>query len=288
MRSVLLLTILLAAPVRAEDAPAETSAAPDQAAQEAVADEATGEAAEKTAGKTAEEIRSCARGNFPEKTSVQTIVMIAHDRSGGQRTLKAKMYWRQDDKGFSNVMIRVYAPGDLSGSSYLVLEREERDDMFMYLPALDRVRRIVGNMRSKPLWGTDLSYEDIKHLHSVAMAGSMQRLEDGKVGEREVYVLESDYEQDLESPYKRVVSSIDKVTCTLLEASFYDDANEAIKKLSVQVDTLMEVDGRWQMRDMKMEDLHNQTHTELKVEEIESDESISGRVFSSHTFHMGG
>ncbi len=240
------------------------------------------------APQTAQQIRECARNNFPRQTSVQDLAMIAHDRSGGQRTLQAKMYWRLDDGGYNNVMIRVSTPNDLSGSSYLVLERSDRDDMFMYLPALDRVRRIVGGMRDKPLWGTDLSYEDIKHLQGVAVAGTLKRLDDGKVAEREVYVIESVYAPDDESPYGRVISHVDKKTCVPLQADFFDKTDEAVKRLTVQHDTLVEKDGRWRMRDLKMQDLHNQTYTDLKLQEIESDEEISGRVFSTHGFHLGG
>ncbi len=267
LSSLLLVLQSLSTPVFAEETPGTSPAIQD-------------------APKSAEEIRNCARRNFPTETSIQQLVMIAHDRSGGQRTLQAKMYWRLDDDGFSNVMIKVAAPRDLSGSSYLVVEKAERDDMFMYLPAVQRVRRIVGNMKTKPLWGTDLSYEDIKQLQGVALGGSLSRLDDATKVEREMYVIQTVYEESEESAYGRVVTNIDKVTCMPLQVDFYDREENAVKMLVIKPDTLLEMDGRWQMQDLDMQDLHSKTHTEIKIEEISSDESISGRVFNSHTFYQ--
>lgn len=241
-----------------------------------------------TAPESAEEIRACARKNFPQETSVQRIVMISHDRTGGHRTLQAKMYWRLDNEGYSNVMIRVDSPRDLSGSSYLVLEKAERDDMFMYLPAVQRVRRIVGNMKSKPLWGTDLSYEDVKQLQGVALTGTLTRLDDSQLAERDVYVIQTVYDDAEESAYGRVVTHIDKALCMPLQVDFFDLEGTPVKQLDVNPETLAEVDGRWQMRDLVMKDLHSKTQTDIKVEEVKSDESISGRVFSAHTFYQGG
>lgn len=236
--------------------------------------------------KTAEDIRGCVRNNFPQETSVQKLAMIAHDRSGGQRTLRAEMFWRIDKDGFTNVMIKVSEPRDLSGSSYLVLERDARDDMFMYLPAVQRVRRIVGNMKSKPLWGTDLSYEDVKQLQGVALTGTVSRLADTQIGERKVNVIQTAYDAAEESAYKRVVTHVDITTCMPLQIDFYDLEDIAVKQLNVNPETLTEVDGRWQMRNLDMLHLNNETHTEIVVEEVTSDESISSRVFNSHTFYQ--
>lgn len=236
------------------------------------------------APQTAEEIRQCARKNFPRKTSVQSLVLTAYDRSGSERALRAKMHWRLDDEGYSNVMIRVSSPRDLSGSSYLVLERSDRDDMFMYLPAVNRVKRILGNMKSQPLWGTDLSYEDVKQLQGVALAGTLSRLEDGAIGERKTYSIQTLYDSAEESAYGRVVTHLDQSTCMPLRVDFFDSADVAVKQLNIDPATMTEQDGKWQIRDADMLDLHNKTHTTIKVEEISVDESLSNRVFNQHTF----
>ena len=237
------------------------------------------------APKTAKEIRACARENFPTTTSIQSLVMTAYDRSGGSRALKAKMHWRLDKNGYSNVMIKVDSPRDLSGSSYLVLERETKDDMFMYLPAVNRVRRIVGNMKSDPLWGTDLSYEDIKQLQGVALAGTLSRLDDAEVGSRKTYVIQTVYEEGADSAYSRVVTNIDQVTCMPLMVDFYDLDDIAVKQLTVNPETMTEDGGKWQIRDADMQNLHQKTHTEIKVEDIQTDAEISSRVFNSQSFY---
>src|SRR3546814_18541356 len=80
--------------------------------------------------------------------------------------------------------MRISAPGDLAGASYLLRERDNGDEMYVYIPALSKVRRVSGAAVDGSLWGTDLSFADVKQLGN-AFGGSdpkMGRSEERRVG----------------------------------------------------------------------------------------------------------
>ncbi len=62
-------------------------------------------------------------------------------------------------------MMRVSAPPDMRGVGTLTIDRRARtDDLWVYLPSLRRVRRLVASNRRDPWMGSDFSYGDIVGL----------------------------------------------------------------------------------------------------------------------------
>ncbi|MEK7268591.1 MAG: outer membrane lipoprotein-sorting protein, partial [Nitrospirota bacterium] len=62
----------------------------------------------------------------------------------------------------SKLMIRFLFPGDVEGTGYLQVQHYDgEDDMWIYLPALKKVRRLVANNKKDSFVGSDFSYGDI-------------------------------------------------------------------------------------------------------------------------------
>jgi hypothetical protein len=229
---------------------------------------------------TAEEIRTCLRSNLPQRTSVQTIELSALDRAGGRRNLRAKLHWKRGDDDLHRIRLRVERPTDLRGSSYLVIEKQGEDEMFMYLPATQRVRRVTTAMISDSLWGTDFSYEDVKQMQGITLAGAVRRLEDATVGERPVYVLELESQANVPSAYSKVVSFVDRDTCVALKTEFYEQGAAPRKLLTADPGQLLSENDRWSARELDMRDLQTGTATRLRVLDSRSDADIPDRLFN--------
>lgn len=59
-------------------------------------------------------------------------------------------------------MMRVAGPADMTGVATLTIDRKKAaDDLWIYLPSLRRVRRLVASNRRDPWMGSDFSYGDI-------------------------------------------------------------------------------------------------------------------------------
>lgn len=245
-----------------------------------------GSAYAEDSARTAEDIRQCSRANFPQQTAVQEFDLTSSDQAGVETRQKGKLSWRNGDNDLTQINICFTAPATLNGSCYLVLEKEDTDDIFVYLPSINRVKRVIGGATSQTLLGTDISYADLKQLQGLAAGGSLKRLEDGKLGELPVYVLEGRPNPSQESPYVRVVSHIDKQTCVPLQVDFYAVGDVQRKQLTVEHGSLAEVEGRWQVRDLKLEDMHHSTVTTVKFGETEYDGEIAKRVFNMRSFYV--
>jgi len=235
----------------------------------------------------AEDIRACARKNFPATSSTQTFRLTTIGRDGAERTLHATGFWMRDSDGKTKAMLYVNQPSDLRGSSYLMLEKSTRDDLFMYLPALNRVRRIQGNQTSDPLWGTDFSYEDIKQVQGIFDSGKLTREADVEAGGKKLYVLSFVPDKAEESAYQRIVSRIDPDSCAALQTEFFRTGEVPHKRLTVDPKEIRQEGKRWVAHVYEMRDLHNETRTTLHFEKISADEDLPGRLFNPQTFYLG-
>lgn len=245
-----------------------------------------GPAASPATGADVDSVRSCMRANLPESSSQQEIELNAVDRNGSERNLEVKISWRQEE-GRVQANVRVDAPPDLAGASYLLLERESRDDLYMYLPAANRSRRVVGGMMEQPVWGTDFSYEDIKRLQGVMDDGRLERLEDTDVDDRPAFRLALTPAKAEESPYSRIVFFVDQKTCVTSKIDFYDGTEKPAKQLIADPAGFVQQQERWYPSRLRITDLGDQSYTDMVVEQIEFDPDLPKRLFSSHSYYRG-
>jgi hypothetical protein len=232
------------------------------------------------ARETVEEIRKCIERNVPERTSVQEVVMRTFDRVGGERSFEAKIYWKRGEDGLSKLLMRVEAPPDLRGAAYLALERQEATDMFSYLPELQRVRRINARSVSGSLFGTDFTYEDFERLQNFGAHAEVERLPDTELDGRPVHVLAATPAQESGSTYERVVSFVDRDTCVLLQAEFFQVGKQPRKRLIVDPSSLSREGEVWVPKKITMKDLRDGGESQLILKKIEPGVDIPDREFS--------
>jgi outer membrane lipoprotein-sorting protein len=86
--------------------------------------------------------------------------------------------------------VRFSTPADIKGTSFLQVEHiEGDDDLWIYLPALKKSRRLVANNKKDSFVGSDFSYGDISLPKVDLYRHTLQRTE--KVDGRDCYVVES-------------------------------------------------------------------------------------------------
>jgi hypothetical protein len=243
-----------------------------------------------TEPRTPEEIRSCSESNRPRETSVQTVSLQAKDRVGAINTSRAKLYWRKFDDGLSKVMMRFYAPPDLRGTGLLMLEKEaKRNDLFVYLPELGRVKRVTSRMTSSSMFGTDFSYEEFERIQGMAETTPVSRLDDDVFAGRPTWVIESRPGEESGSAYERIVSFVDQSNCTILRTDFFERGDEARKTLTADPESITEEDeGIWIVRRYLMRDLRDETETALVIESVEIGGKIGRKTFSQRELVSGG
>jgi len=85
------------------------------------------------------------------------------DNKGRERTRETSMASRLFDKGETEKrIIRFRSPADVEGTGMLIFDyKEQNDDMWIYMPALRKTRRIVSTERSKSFMGSEFSNADM-------------------------------------------------------------------------------------------------------------------------------
>jgi hypothetical protein len=234
-----------------------------------------------------EEIRACMARNLPERTTVQTLELESRDRAGSTRTLGVRLYWKRAVAGQPRVLLRVDSPPDLKGAGYVLIDRDGSEEMFTYLPSVQKVRRITSTMASSQLWGTDFTYEDVKQLQGIVRRGESERLPDAAVDGRPVRVLALRPAADAQSAYRRIVWHVDAETCVALRTEFFEAGDLPRKVLRVEPESLAREGERWLARELAMADDRSGTATRLKVLRVENDVPLADSLFNPNLLPRG-
>lgn len=230
-------------------------------------------------------VLSCMRANIPRSVQIKEVELTAVDRVGSTRVLRGRLYGQREDQQL-RTSLKIEAPPDLAGAAYLLREKADGDEMYMYVPALQRVRRITGTGTDGALWGTDLSYGDIKQINNAFSAGGGAVEGEGELDGRAVHVLTLTPDPAESSRYAGMKVWVDRQTCVSLRADFYEGGSVR-KRWSVDPTSLTRAGEHWYAGKATMSDLVEGTKTSLRVLGLRSDVDLAGRYFNPQTFYLG-
>lgn len=238
-----------------------------------------------------EQIAACMRDNLPERFWVEDFVLTSRAASGDAEAISGQLYFtrqtRDGQTGPSRAMLRIENPSPLRNAAYLILESEDylRDGMFVFLPAVNRVRRVSGSMADGQLFGTDISYYDFKQFRSA--------LSDMRAGQavavqhenRPAWSLRFDPAADEEAGYERVDAVIDAQTCVPRVLEIYENGRLR-KTFTVPLDAIKPyADGRWYIAEFSMHDHLKDSDTTIRTLGFDTSRSLPEQLFHPSTFY---
>ncbi len=206
--------------------------------------------------------------------------MILYTSSGSERHRKVKV-WNKSTDG-DNMLLKFVEPASVEGTGFLMIE----DDMWLYLPALGKVKRIAGSAKQGSFMGSDLSYEDMEALGSSGFSEDYKAelLKKEKIENRDTYLLNLS-PVDGELSYSKLEVWIDSKMFLPLQIFYYNENGEKIKELKTF--NYKMIDGRWTSMKMQMKNLQKESMTVLKVNEISFGKEIEDKIFSTRFLEMG-
>ena len=160
-----------------------------------------------------------------------SIMTLVNDK-GQQRVRKMHAVSALQPNGIdTKLMIRFHYPADVQGTGYLQIQHHDgEDDMWIYLPALKKVRRLVANNKKDSFVGSDFSYGDI--LLPTVDTYRRQLLRSETVDGEDCYVVESVPANDQikkDYGYSKWVAWIRKSNFMEKKAEYYDAAGRLLK-----------------------------------------------------------
>jgi outer membrane lipoprotein-sorting protein len=215
--------------------------------------------------------------------NTSTMRMVLRNRNGDEsvRELRRQALENNVEGEGDKSLITFDAPRDVAGTSLLSHTRiMEPDDQWLFLPALERVKRISSANKSGPFVGSEFAYED---LVSQEVDKYDYRLTGEEAcGDLECFVVER-YPRYESSGYTKQVVWWDKDHYRIQRIDFYDRKGDLLKTLTYSGYRTY-LDEYWRPDRMTMENHQNGKSTDLIFSEwsfangLTSDELTPSRL----------
>lgn len=181
-------------------------------------------------------------------------------------------------------LVRFLSPPDIAGTATLLIEHADADDdIWIYLPALKKVRRLVAANKKDSFVGTDLSYGDIighkvQEWHHVLVK---EETIDGQA----CYVVESTPHSDAvqeQSGYSKRRSWLRTDNFVLVRGEFWDANGTPLKTFVVRdVRVVDPAQDKWQGMRLEATNTHTQHRTLITFADFAFQPTIAEEVFST-------
>lgn len=240
---------------------------------------------------TAEAIVAHVNGRDDGSRVSRTLVMKLIDKRGTARTRETRSF-RKDFEGERRAVIVFTAPKSIKDTGFLTWDYREpgkSDDLWLYLPALRRVRRIASGDRGASFVGTDLSYEDMKNETRIVEEDYVFTVQGpGEVAGQRCWLLEGVPRDDAiarELGYGRVVSCIDAAMWLPRRSDYWDRAGRHLK--TAELKDLREVDGIWTAHRIEVHNHRTGHSTILEFSDVDYSSPVDDDLFTERSLRTG-
>ncbi len=210
------------------------------------------------------------------------VVMDLITDSGNRRTRVLTMLRRNDSRDKNQkYFLFFHEPGDVRGTAFLVWKYPDRDsDRWIFIPAVNMVRRIAAKDSRSSFVGSDFSYEDVSGRNVGADTHTLVREE--KLGDSDCYVIQSVPKTGAD--YTKKLSWIDKRTLLPLKEEYYDAQNELARVFTADkiemVGATPGKSGYSTVTKRTMKNVKSGHRTEVTFLDVTYDIGIEERVFT--------
>jgi outer membrane lipoprotein-sorting protein len=235
-------------------------------------------------GQSADDIVKSSRDRIKADTvqSQSTMVLTAKNGSKSERTINQ---YSKDGPNGSRTIVEFLSPASVKGTRFLTMENKDGgDDRWIYLPELNRVRRVAAQEGGRSFVGTDLSYDDISSADRDVDKDTHKILREETLNGRACHVIES-VPKDKSYQYSRMISWVDKNNYVNHKLELYDRKGALVKRYEIL--ELRDVQGRLSPWVSKMTSLNANTSTTVNILQLVYDKAIPDSVFTTNYIETG-
>jgi outer membrane lipoprotein-sorting protein len=230
------------------------------------------------------DIMKLADERYAGDTAQYKLRMTLASGRGAPRIREVSYYFK--DYGDTDKILMVFqSPRDVAGTAYLSFSYDDEsrdDDIWLYLPAMRRVRRITGSGKNDDFMGTDFTYEDMgsRSLSKDTFTFKGEESIDGEA----CRVVEA-LPKDKSDPYGRRVVRVRKDSHIIAAVDYYDRQNKLLKTL--RVSGIQKIDNIWTALKMEMTNVQNKHATLIEMSEIKFNIPLDDTLFAVTTLERG-
>jgi outer membrane lipoprotein-sorting protein len=214
-------------------------------------------------------------GKYPDSTSESTMTLT--NKSGQQRVRKTFGTSKLDSNGIDNKrMTRFLEPADVKGTVSLLVEHSDKDDdIWIYLPSLKKVRRLISSNKKDS--GDVIGHKVNEWNHTL--------VKEEEVDGAACYVIESlpkDATVKANTGYAKRISWIQKENFVTLKTVAYDEANELLKEATYKKWKEVEpVKHRWQAGVLEAKNIQTGHRTVITIDQSKYNTGVKDDYFTT-------
>ncbi len=179
------------------------------------------------------------------------------------------------DSAEQKYYIYFYKPSDVKKTTFMVHKKVGEDDSrWLYLPALNMVKRIAASDKHSSFIGSDFSYEDVSGR--AVSDDTHELLREDKIGDYDVYVIKSTPKE--KETFSNVIHYIDKKTLLPIKREYFNKKGKAVKLFDAQeIKIVADIPTVTKRRMTNLKKNHN---TLVEFTTVEYNVGIKDKIFS--------
>jgi len=176
--------------------------------------------------------------------------------------------------GKESAYMEFTSPARDKGTRFLKLG----DEMWMYIPAVERATKIAGHMLRQSMMGSDFSYDDIVENRRLIELYDAELLGTEEIDGKECYVLKLTAKVPETTYYGRKMW-VDKEIHAAIKVELYAKSGKLLKEVTT-TEFISIRDYSFPTRIKMINRIRSDTYTELKLEDVKLDIQIPDRIFT--------
>lgn len=198
--------------------------------------------------------------------------------SRGRERYREMSILRKDvkDGGRQNYYVYFHQPADVSKMVFMVLKNVDRDDdRWLYLPAIDLVKRIASSDKRSSFAGGVFTYEDVSGRRT--QDDTHELLREEEVKGKKAYVIKNIPKDTDVVEFSYYLSWIDKETFLPLKGDYYDRNGKHYRTIEVEKTGM--IDGIPTVLKAKAENLDSGLSTIIEFSEVKYNVGLKENIF---------
>jgi hypothetical protein len=204
-------------------------------------------------------------------------VLMELINKGGQKRVRELTMLRKDyeEGGEQKYFTYFHKPSDVKDTTFMAYKYPDKDDdRWLFIPAINLVKRIAANDKYSSFVGSDFTYEDVSGRKPEEDSHTLLRKE--QLNGKNCFVIESI--PKTASEYTKRISWIDETNFLPLKEEFYDKQNELYREFLAQ--EIKDISGILTITKRIMKNIKTGHRTEVTFQEVEYNLGIEDDVFS--------
>ncbi|QDP01541.1 outer membrane lipoprotein-sorting protein [Thalassotalea sp. PS06] len=203
--------------------------------------------------------------------------MLIVDQNGNKQMRQFNIL-RKDvaDHGQQNMLVIFSRPTDVKGTVFRVEKHVEQDDnRWLYLPALDLVKRISASDKRTSFVGSHFYYEDVSGRNPKEDTFELQSTSDDS------YQIKGTPKNPDSVEFAYYQASIDRSTFLPMQVIYFNEKDQPMRKMTVL--KTEDIQGHTTVMHSKIEQVSDGSYTEMQFRNVSYDLGLPDSVFSERS-----